>query len=214
MQRGPTAAPPTTGVHPDAVVHDSAVVHASAVIDAGVRIGARTKIWHFAHVCAGASVGSDCVLGHNVFVGERVPLGNRVRVQNNVSIFAGVRVGNGVFLGPSCVFTNVVNPRADTPRRGSFSDTVVADGVSVGANATIVCGHTLGEFAFVGAGAVVTRDVAPYQLVVGNPARPLGWMCRCGERLPNGPGGIVCPSCGAGYHIAENSCEPTPAGGS
>lgn len=177
-------------------------VHPSAVIDSGAHIGTGAKIWHFCHVSTGAQIGERCILGQNVYVAERVRLGRNVKVQNNVSIYAGVECAEDVFLGPSMVFTNVVNPRSGVDRRDQFRSTFVDRGATVGANATIVCGVTIGRYAFVGAGAVVTRSVAPYALVVGNPARPVGWMSRAGIRLVLDPQGrAVCPETGEVYRL-------------
>lgn len=181
-------------------------VHPSAVIDPDVELGPETQVWHFVHVSSGARIGAGCSLGQNVFVGRGVRLGDRVRVQNNVSIYEGVEIGDDVFLGPSCVFTNVRTPRAHVQRKHAYEATRVGQGASVGANATIVCGVTLGPYCFVGAGAVVTRDVAPHALVVGNPARLRGWMCACGEQL-HGHGGVTCGTCGAIYEITPGACE-------
>jgi len=187
----------------------SSFVHPTAVIDPGAEVGEGTKVWHFAHVCDGARVGKRCVLGQNVFVGRGVRLGDRVKVQNNVSIYEGVEVEDDVFLGPSCVFTNVNNPRAFIERKDEFRPTRVGRGASVGANATVVCGHDVGAYAFVGAGAVVTRDVAPHALVVGNPARQIGWMSRAGERLPEGSN-PTCPRTGERYSVDADGCRPVP----
>jgi UDP-2-acetamido-3-amino-2,3-dideoxy-glucuronate N-acetyltransferase len=162
---------------------EQAYVHPTAIVDAGVEIGAGAKIWHFVHVSRGARIGAGSVLGQNVYVGNDVTLGRGVKVQNNVSIYTGVEVADDVFLGPSCVFTNVVNPRAFVERKDEYRKTHVGKGASVGANAVIVCGHDIGEYAFIGAGAVVTKHVPPHALVVGNPARQLGFVCRCGVRL-------------------------------
>jgi UDP-2-acetamido-3-amino-2,3-dideoxy-glucuronate N-acetyltransferase len=158
-------------------------LHESSYVDDGAAIGAGTRIWHFCHVNAGAVIGERCSLGQNVVVMPRVRLGNNVKVQNNVSIYEGVECEDDVFLGPSMVFTNVVNPRSHVSRKHEYRRTHVRRGVSVGANATIVCGNALGEYAFVAAGAVVTREVPAHALVAGVPARTIGWMCRCGERL-------------------------------
>ncbi|MEM9073184.1 MAG: acyltransferase [Myxococcota bacterium] len=177
-------------------------VHETAVVDEGAVIGRGTKVWHFVHICGGAKVGERCVLGQNVFVGPGVVLGNGVKVQNNVSLYAGVEVEDDVFLGPSCVLTNVNNPRAHVERKDEFRPTRLRKGCTIGANATVVCGHEVGNYAFVGAGAVVTRDVAPYALVVGTPARRLGWVCRCGERLPSGEA-VACARCGRRYQIGD-----------
>ena len=159
------------------------IAHESAVIDDNVKIGAGTKIWHFSHVLAGSSVGESCNIGQNVVIGPKVSIGKGCKIQNNVSIYEGVTLGDHVFCGPSMMFTNVVNPRANVSRKHEFATTHVGTGATIGANATIVCGHDLGEYAFVGAGAVVTKDVPGHALMVGNPARQIGWMCRCGVRL-------------------------------
>jgi UDP-2-acetamido-3-amino-2,3-dideoxy-glucuronate N-acetyltransferase len=155
--------------------------HSTAVVDRGARIGAGTKIWHFCHLMSGARVGPGCVLGQNVFVAGSAAVGAGCRIQNNVSIYDGVVLGDGVFVGPSAVFTNVRTPRAPVDRRADIEPTRVGEGATIGANATIVCGVTIGAHAFVGAGAVVTRDVAPHAMVSGVPARRIGWICRCGE---------------------------------
>ena len=157
--------------------------HETAVIDEGCEIGEDTKIWHFSHVMSNCKIGMSCNIGQNVVVSPEVVLGNNVKVQNNVSIYSGVICEDDVFLGPSMVFTNVTNPRSRVVRRGQYSKTIVKKGASIGANATIVCGHDIGEFAFIGAGAVVTKDVAPYALLVGNPAKQIGWMSEFGHRL-------------------------------
>jgi UDP-2-acetamido-3-amino-2,3-dideoxy-glucuronate N-acetyltransferase len=180
--------------------------HETAIIDAGASIGPDTRIWHWVHVCSGAQIGARCVLGQNVFVAGRVVIGNNVRVQNNVSIYDDVTLEDDVFCGPSMVFTNVINPRAHVSRKDEYLKTLVRRGATVGANSTIVCGNTVGEYGFVGEGAVVTRDVQAYALVVGTPARRIGWMCSCGVRLPNRSGEIRCESCGATYRIDDNEC--------
>lgn len=179
-------------------------VHESAVVDAGARIGAGTKIWHFCHVCAGAELGSDCTLGQNVFVGNGVKIGRGVKIQNNVSLYAGVILEDEVFCGPSMVFTNVKTPRAAFPRDPvSYTPTYVGRGASIGANATVVCGVRIGRWAMVGAGSVVTRDVRDHALVLGVPARPAGWACRCGEVLALQPSALgaagSCDRCGRCY---------------
>ena len=158
-------------------------VHPSSVIDEPVTIGKDTKIWHFCHVMSGAQIGEKCSLGQNVFVGSKVKIGNNVKIQNNVSIYDNVYLEDDVFCGPSMVFTNVINPRSHIIRKHEYRDTYVRRGASIGANATVVCGVTLGKFCFIGAGAVVNRDVKPYALVAGVPARIMGWMCHCGIRL-------------------------------
>ncbi|MEM1414057.1 MAG: acyltransferase [Myxococcota bacterium] len=188
---------------------DAPFIHPTAVVDEGALLGPGTKVWHFVHVSAGAKVGARCVLGQNVFLGRGVVLGEGVKVQNNVSVYAGVEVADDVFLGPSCVFTNVLNPRAHVERKDEFRRTHVGRGVTVGANATIVCGHDLGAYAFVGAGSVVTKALPPHALVVGNPARRIGWACRCGERLPEGAE-VRCPRCGERYRIAGERCTRVP----
>ncbi len=158
-------------------------VHPTAVIDDGCEIGIGTKIWHFSHIMAGCKLGVGCNIGQNVVISPEVVLGKNVKVQNNVSLYTGVTCGDDVFLGPSCVFTNVTNPRSTVNRRGQFAKTHVGRGASIGANATIVCGHDIGEFAFIGAGAVVTKNVSAYALVVGNPAKQIGWISEYGVRL-------------------------------
>ena len=168
--------------------------HETAVIDDNCQIGKGTKIWHFSHIMSGSSIGENCNLGQNVVISPGVTLGRNVKVQNNVSIYTGVTCDDDVFLGPSMVFTNVNNPRSAITRRDFYLKTHVGKGATIGANATIVCGHNIGEFAFIGAGAVVTKDVPPYALVVGNPARQLGWMSEYGHRLKFDTNGIaVCP---------------------
>lgn len=182
------------------------VVHPSAIVDEGASIGEGTRVWHFSHVCAGACIGADCSLGQNVFVGNDVVIGNNVRVQNNVSIYDAVTLEDDVFCGPSMVFTNVINPRAHVSRKDEYRRTVVRRGASIGANATIVCGNEVGPFAFIGAGAVVTRSVPAHALMVGNPARRIGWMCECGTRLPNG-GEVACDRCGLTYVTSSQECR-------
>ena len=183
-------------------------VHDSAIVDEGARIGAGTRIWHWVHVCAGAEIGEECSLGQNVFVGNNVVIGNNVRIQNNVSVYDDVTLEDDVFCGPSMVFTNVVNPRSHVPRKNAYLKTLVRKGATIGANATIVCGNTIGRYAMVGAGAVVTRDVPDYALVVGTPARQLGWMCQCGERLDPAGETASCDACGDRYRILGGRCEP------
>jgi len=181
-------------------------IHESAYVDAPAEIGPGTAVWHFCHIQPGARIGRDCVLGQNVNVGPGVVVGDRVRIQNNVSLYAGCEVEDDVFLGPSCVTTNVPNPRAAVSRYGDYTPTRFRRGATVGANATIVCGVTLGRHCFVGAGSVVTRDVADYALVVGNPARRMGWMSRHGLRLQFGADGTaVCPRSGLRYQLEEGA---------
>lgn len=179
--------------------------HPTAVIDEGCEIGSGTKIWHFSHIMAGSRIGNNCNIGQNVVVSPEVVLGNNVKVQNNVSIYTGVTCENDVFLGPSCVFTNIINPRSAVIRRTQYLKTKVGNGASVGANATIVCGHNIGAFAFIGAGAVVTREVPPYALVIGNPAKQVGWMSEFGCRLEFDKDNMaICEESGQEYFIDEN----------
>jgi UDP-2-acetamido-3-amino-2,3-dideoxy-glucuronate N-acetyltransferase len=168
-----------------------ALIHESAYVDNGASVGPGTRIWHFVHVLAGAEIGRDCVLGQNVMVGPRVRVGDGCRIQNNVALYEGVKLENDVFCGPSCVFTNVNNPRAFLNRKAEFRRTLVRRGASIGANATIVCGHTLGAYCFIAAGAVVTRDAPDYAVMAGVPARRIGWMSRNGEMLDET---LICPS--------------------
>lgn len=176
------------------------VIHATAVVDAGVEIGDGTAIWHFSHVLSGTRIGANCVLGQNVMAGPDVTIGSGVKVQNNVSLYKDVTIEDDVFLGPSCVFTNVLTPRAFIDRKAEFAPTLVRRGATIGANATIVCGVTIGRYAMIGAGAVVTKDVADYALVVGNPARTMGWVSRTGERLGDD---LVCPRTGERYRETD-----------
>lgn len=178
--------------------------HPSAIIDEGCAIGDGTRIWHFCHIMTGCTIGSNCSLGQNVVVSPDVVLGNGVKVQNNVSIYTGVICEDDVFLGPSMVFTNVINPRSFVNRKNQFLPTLVKKGASIGANATIICGHTIGSFAFIGAGAVVTGDVLDYALVIGNPARQTGWVSEYGHKLDFDTSGIaVCPESGQRYHLSD-----------
>ncbi len=180
--------------------------HETAVIDDGAIIGEGTSIWHFCHIMPNAKLGKKCNLGQNVFVASDVVLGNNVKVQNNISIYTGVVCEDDVFLGPSMVFTNVVNPRSGVNRRGQYSKTTVKKGASIGANATIVCGHDIGEFAFIGAGTVVTKTIPAYALVVGNPARQIGWMSEYGHRLNFDENGFAtCPESGEKYQLKNNT---------
>ena len=179
--------------------------HETAIIDQGCEIGDGTKIWHFSHVMPDCIIGEKCNIGQNVVISPAVVLGKNVKVQNNVSIYSGVVCEDDVFLGPSMVFTNVLNPRSAVNRRGMYSKTVVKKGASIGANATIVCGHDIGAFAFIGAGAVVTKTVPAYALVVGNPARQIGWMSEYGHRLEfDDDGRAVCPESNEVYHLNNN----------
>lgn len=179
--------------------------HETAVIDEGCEIGEGSKIWHFSHVMPNCKIGLKCNIGQNVVISPEVILGNNVKVQNNVSIYSGVICEDDVFLGPSMVFTNVTNPRSGVNRRGQYSKTTVKRGASIGANATIVCGHDIGEFAFIGAGAVVTKNVLPYALLVGNPARQIGWMSEYGHRLEFDSEGFAnCPESKSKYQLIKN----------
>ena len=181
-------------------------IHKSSIVDDGCNIGDGTKIWHFSHIMSGCTLGKNCNIWQNVVVSPEVVLGNNVKVQNNVSIYTGVICEDDVFLGPSMVFTNVTNPRSNVVRRGQYTKTIVRKGASIGANATIVCGHDIGEFAFIGAGAVVTKEVLPYALVVGNPAKHIGWMSEFGHRLNfNEDGYAMCPESEEKYKL-ENDC--------
>jgi UDP-2-acetamido-3-amino-2,3-dideoxy-glucuronate N-acetyltransferase len=189
---------------------DPYFVHPSSFIDDGVTIGEGTKIWHFSHVQSGARIGRSCVLGQNVNVGNNVVIGDYVKIQNNVSVYEGVVLEDYVFCGPSMVFTNVPVPRGKYPQVGArfYKPTVVRTGASLGANCTVVCGHSIGRFAFVGAGAVVTKDVPDFALVVGNPARVVGWMSEAGERLAfDGDGRAVCPRTGKRYRLRDGRVE-------
>ncbi|MDR2886540.1 MAG: N-acetyltransferase [Bacteroidales bacterium] len=179
-------------------------VHETAIIDKGCKIGKGTKVWHFSHVMSGAEIDDDCNIGQNVVVSPGVRLGRNVKVQNNVSIYTGVVCEDDVFLGPSMVFTNVVNPRSAVVRKHEYAPTVVEKGASIGANATIVCGNRIGSYAFIGAGAVVTKDVKPYALVVGNPARQTGWMSERGHKLKfDGESNAKCPESGEQYSLRD-----------
>ena len=179
--------------------------HESAIIHPDASIGEGTKIWHFSHIMANCIIGKGCNIGQNVVVSPDVALGDNVKVQNNVSIYSGVICEDDVFLGPSMVFTNVINPRSHVVRRGQYAKTIVRKGASIGANATIVCGHEIGEYAFIGAGAVVTKEVLPYALVLGNPARQVGWMSKFGHKLAfNAEGMANCPESVEQYQLNEN----------
>lgn len=181
-------------------------VHESSYVDEPVEIGEGTKIWHFCHVLQGARIGQKCSIGQNVNIGSRAVLGNNVKVQNNVSIYDEVILEDDVFCGPSMVFTNVINPRSHVSRKHEYKKTIVHKGASIGANATIVCGVEIGQYAFVGAGSVVTRNVAPFALVYGNPARQHGWICQCGINLVPGKDSsrIQCAACGTKYSVSDN----------
>jgi UDP-2-acetamido-3-amino-2,3-dideoxy-glucuronate N-acetyltransferase len=189
--------------------------HPTATIDPGCTIGEGTSIWHYSHVMPGASIGRGCSLGQNVFVARDVVIGDNAKIQNNVSLYDGVTLEDDVFCGPSMVFTNVVNPRSHVSRKHEYRRTLVRRGATIGANATIVCGYTIGEYAFVGAGAVITADVPDYALMLGVPARRAGWMCRCGERLPDrwsSDAPAVCGSCGSSFILEAGVVRPVNLG--
>jgi UDP-2-acetamido-3-amino-2,3-dideoxy-glucuronate N-acetyltransferase len=182
------------------------IAHPTAIIDEGARIGDSTRIWHWVHVSSGAQIGERCSLGQNVYVGSKVVIGNNVKIQNNVSIYDNVTLENDVFCGPSMVFTNTYNPRSAIPRKDEYRDTLVKHGATLGANCTIVCGVTIGECAFIGAGAVINKDVPPYALMVGVPAKHIGWMSQHGERLNlplTGDSQATCPATGARYELKK-----------
>jgi len=177
-------------------IHETAFVHETAAVDDNVVIGEGSKVWHFSHILANSRIGAQCAIGQNVSIGPDVSIGNGCKIQNNVSVYKGVMLEDEVFCGPSMVFTNVLTPRAFVERKNEFADTLVKRGATIGANATVVCGHIIGEYAMIGAGAVVTHDVSPFALVVGNPARQIGWVSRTGERLTSD---LVCPRTGEKY---------------
>ena len=177
-----------------------ASIHVSSFVDDGAVIGRGTKIWHFCHILSRTVIGENCSIGQNVMIGPNVRVGNGCKIQNNVAIYDGVELADDVFCGPSCVFTNVNNPRANVSRKDEFRTTPIGRGASIGANATIVCGHSLGMFCFIGAGAVVTKDIADYALMVGNPARRIGWMSRAGERLKDD---LICPRTKQKYALRD-----------
>jgi UDP-2-acetamido-3-amino-2,3-dideoxy-glucuronate N-acetyltransferase len=182
------------------------LAHETAVVDQGCKIGRGTKIWHFSHIMTGSEIGENCNIGQNVVISPGVKLGRNVKVQNNVSIYTGVVCDDDVFLGPSMVFTNIVNPRSAVIRKDSYVSTIVEKGASIGANSTIICGNRIGRYSFIGAGAVVTKDVKPYALVVGNPARQTGWMSEYGHRLEfDEKGFATCPESGEKYRIQDGN---------
>ena len=186
------------------IIKMEASIHPTAIIDEGAQIGERSRIWHWVHVCGSAKIGKACSLGQNVFVGNDVIIGNNVKIQNNVSVYDAVRLEDDVFCGPSMVFTNVYNPRSAITRKDEYRQTIVRRGATLGANSTIVCGVTIGEYAFIGAGAVVNRDVPSHALMLGVPAKRQGWMCCCGVQL-KGLGNVSC-DCNASYLIDDISC--------
>lgn len=182
--------------------------HPTAIIDQGAQIGAETRIWHWTHVCAGARIGEKCSLGQNVFIGNKVHIGNNVKIQNNVSVYDNVTLEDDVFCGPSMVFTNVYNPRSEISRKDQYRNTLVKRGATLGANCTIVCGVTIGTYAFIGAGSVVNRDVPDFALMVGVPAKQIGWMSRYGEKLQvQGEGEVICPYTNEKYLIKNGQCR-------
>lgn len=182
-------------------------VHESSYVDDNVKIGDGTKIWHFSHIMSNCEIGEKCNIGQNVVISPGVKLGRGVKIQNNVSVYTGVICEDDVFLGPSCVFTNVVNPRSFIERKSEYKDTIIGRGASIGANVTIVCGHNVGKYALVGAGAVVTKHIPDYALVVGNPAKILGYVCKCGERLNFENNHAVCSACGEKYIKTEEKVD-------
>ena len=179
-------------------------VHESSYVDEGCQIGEGTKVWHFSHIMKGCTIGKRCNIGQNVVISPDVVLGDGCKIQNNVSVYTGVICEDGVFLGPSCVFTNVMNPRAFIERKNEYRKTTLKKGASVGANATIVCGHDIGKYAFVGAGSVVTRDVPDYAMVYGSPAKVKGYVCQCGDKLHFTDGKATCAACGKEYKMNDN----------
>jgi len=183
-------------------------VHESSYIDEPCQIGAGTKIWHFSHIMKNSVIGELCNIGQNVVISPGVVLGNNVKIQNNVSVYTGVICEDDVFLGPSCVFTNVINPRSFIARKDEYRQTIVKKGASIGANATIVCGHAIGRYAFIGAGAVVTKDIPDYALVVGNPSKIIGYVCECGNRLEKNDDKYVCKACNKEYEIINQNLCP------
>ncbi len=187
-------------------------VHESSYVDEPSTIGDGSKIWHFSHILKGVTIGRKCNIGQNVVIGPNVKIGDNCKIQNNVSVYEGVELEDSVFCGPSMVFTNVFNPRSEVVRKDEYRKTLVKKGASIGANATVICGSTIGEYAFIGAGSVVTRDVPAYALVMGNPARRTGWMCRCGEKLGKAGAGesAACAVCGARYDVASDRISPKP----
>jgi len=186
-------------------------LHESSYVDEGCSIGKGSKIWHYSHILKGSKIGKNVSIGQNVVVGPNGLVGDNVKIQNNVSVYEGVVLEDDVFCGPSCVFTNVVNPRSAIPRKNEFKSTVVQKGATLGANATIVCGNTIGRYAFIGAGSVVTGDVPDYALVFGNPAKCIGWMCECGEKLEETETEIACRVCGNHYALINNEIQPVPS---
>ena len=182
-------------------IHKDAFVHESSYVDDNVTVGSGTKVWHFSHILKNCDIGEDCSLGQNVVIGPNVVVGNRVKIQNNVSVYEGVTLEDGVFCGPSCVFTNVNNPRSEIVRKDEYRKTIVKRGASIGANATIVCGHDLGEYCFIAAGAVVTKPVPAYALMAGTPAKRIGWISEAGDRLDES---LICAIDGTSYVLVND----------
>ena len=182
-------------------INENAFVHESSYVDDNVSIGSGTKIWHFSHILSNCDIGEDCSLGQNVVIGPNVSVGNRVKIQNNVSVYEGVTLEDGVFCGPSCVFTNVNNPRSEIVRKDEYRKTIVRRGASIGANATIICGNDLGEYCFIAAGALITKEVPAYALMVGTPAKRIGWMSKAGGRLGDD---LICPIDGTAYRLTSH----------
>jgi UDP-2-acetamido-3-amino-2,3-dideoxy-glucuronate N-acetyltransferase len=196
--------PPTSNLQPP-TFDPSVFIHPTAIIDDGCEIGQGTKIWHFSHLLSGSRIGQNCTIGQNAMIGPDVTIGNQCKIQNNVSIYKGVTLEDGVFCGPAMVFTNIYNPRAEISKMDQVRPTLVKRGATLGANSTIICGLTIGRYAFIGAGAVVTRDVPDYVLMMGNPAKQAGWMCQCGERLGKG---LNCEVCGKQYKKSAEGLKP------
>lgn len=194
------------------MVDPTAFIHESSYVDEGATIGAQTKIWHFCHIMPGAVIGARCSLGQNVVVMNNVTIGDNCKIQNNASLYEGVTLEADVFCGPSMVFTNVMNPRSHVSRKNEYRKTLVKRGASIGANATIVCGSTLGEYSFIGAGAVVNRDVPAFALMAGVPAKRIGWMCQCGERLADATGEARCAACGSSYTVSAHAVQMVSGG--
>lgn len=183
-------------------------VHKSAIVDSGAIIGDDTKIWHFSHICGGAVIGKNCSFGQNVFIGNDVQIGNNVKIQNNVSVYDAVILEDDVFCGPSMVFTNVYNPRSHIVRKHEYRKTLVQKGATIGANATIICGVTIGRYAFIGAGSLIRKDVKPYAIMVGVPAKCIGWMCKCGIKLTGlTDNDLLCKQCNSRYRLNAGNCE-------
>ena len=182
-------------------MHKDVFVHESSYVDENVTIGSRTKIWHFSHILSNCDIGEDCSLGQNVVIGPNVSVGSQVKIQNNVSVYEGVTLEDGVFCGPSCVFTNVNNPRSEIVRKDEYRKTIVRRGASIGANATIICGHDLGEYCFIAAGALINKEVPAYALMVGTPAKRIGWMSKAGGRLGDD---LICPIDGSAYRLTSH----------